>query len=293
MLGFFMAPAVSLLFCLPIAATGAVCGRGLAQLNLKLAQAEGLPCSRYYPLAGRAPGSGLPLLGHFLRPRGTRCRRLFALEAGGALAFLLAWALLPPAQALCGAVFLLALLGASFIDLDHLIIPDLFSVGLAAAGLALSALVPALHGQAMGGAPAVLRSLAAAALGLAVGSALLLWFSLFVELLLGREVLGFGDVKLVGAIGAFCGWQGAVFSIFGGALLGVLVVAAASGLRLAGGGPAVQLFRAPGSAERTGRVGWGTHFPFGPMLASAAALYYLALHPAVDAYLQRYLALFN
>jgi len=39
-------------------------------------------------------------------------------------------------------------------------------------------------------------------------------------------------------------------------------------------------------------VGWGTHFPFGPMLASAAALYYLALHPAVDAYLQRYLALF-
>ncbi|HVW21065.1 MAG TPA: A24 family peptidase [Opitutaceae bacterium] len=292
-----MAPTVSALFDLPAAAAslaaGAFGGRGLARLNLRLAAAEGLPASRYYPLAGRSRWAALPLLGHFLRPRGTRCPRLFALEAGGALALLLCWAALPPLPALCGAVFLLALLGASFIDLDHLIIPDLFSVGLAAAGLALSALVPALHGQGMGGAVAGARSVAAAALGLAVGSALLLWFSLFVEMLLGREVLGFGDVKLAGAIGAFCGWQGALFSIFGGALLGALVIAAAAGLRLAGGGNAVQLFRAPGSAERTGRVGWGTHFPFGPMLASAAALYFLALHPAVDAYLQRYLALFS
>ena len=32
--------------------------------------------------------------------------------------------------------------------------------------------------------------------------------------------MGQGDVKLLGCIGAFCGWEGGVFSIFGGAVLG-------------------------------------------------------------------------
>ena len=34
--------------------------------------------------------------------------------------------------------------------------------------------------------------------------------------------MGFGDVKFVGAIGAFCGWQGAVFCLFGGSVIGVI-----------------------------------------------------------------------
>ena len=36
----------------------------------------------------------------------------------------------------------------------------------------------------------------------------------------GREALGEGDVKLLGCIGAFCGWKGAIFAIFGGAMIG-------------------------------------------------------------------------
>jgi leader peptidase (prepilin peptidase)/N-methyltransferase len=35
--------------------------------------------------------------------------------------------------------------------------------------------------------------------------------------------MGEGDVKLMGAIGAFCGWQGGVFALFGGAVLGTIV----------------------------------------------------------------------
>ncbi|MDV7398970.1 prepilin peptidase, partial [Arthrospira platensis SPKY1] len=55
-----------------------------------------------------------------------------------------------------------------------------------------------------------------------IGSALLLWIALGAEAILRKEAMGFGDVKLLGAIGAFCGWQGAVFAIFGGAVLGML-----------------------------------------------------------------------
>ena len=91
-------------------------------------------------------------------------------------------------------------------------------------GVLLSApLVPALH-VATGGMPLVdsLRSGTASLLGLLVGSGLVLWIALFAEAILKKEAMGFGDVKFVGAIGAFCGWQGAVFSIFGGALVGTV-----------------------------------------------------------------------
>ena len=36
--------------------------------------------------------------------------------------------------------------------------------------------------------------------------------------------MGEGDVILVGLIGAFCGWKGAVFAIFGGSLIGAILI---------------------------------------------------------------------
>ena len=210
----------------------------------------------------------------------------------------LCWILFPPAKAICGCVFMLGLAGASFIDLRQMIIPDLFSIGLAAAGLALSLAFPALHGFGplvfAGGA----RSAAAALLGLAIGSAFVLWLGLIGEIFLRKEVLGFGDVKFVGAIGAFCGWQGAVFSIFGGALVGALVLLAAAAVDgFAPGRPALRgvegfmRLESP-DGQQAARVGWNVRFPFGPMLACAAALYFFALHPWVDRYLAQYLLLF-
>jgi leader peptidase (prepilin peptidase)/N-methyltransferase len=218
-----------------------------------------------------------------------RARACVALLVGAVLA---CWACCPPGRAACGCVFLPALIVASFIDLDQMVIPDLFTIGLAFTGLALSAAVPSLHEPGAFSVFASVRSAAAAALGLAIGSSLLLWFGLAGEFILGREVIGFGDVKLLGAIGAFCGWQGAVCSVFGGAALGAIALAlAALHGRIAGGRPAPWLrLESPDGAAA--RVGWGVHFPFGPMLAAAAGLYFLALHPWVDRGLARYLALF-
>jgi leader peptidase (prepilin peptidase)/N-methyltransferase len=222
---------------------------------------------------------------------GTRPRILaFALISAAAAAA--CFLLFPPAKAACGSLFLAALAGASIIDLELMIIPDLLTVGLAAAGVVLSAAVPALHGFAGFGASACLRSAAVSVMGVALGSALGLWIGIAGEAVLRKEVLGFGDVKFLGAIGAFCGWQGAVFSVFGGALLGAAALAAAAALRAASGGRAAPLFRIEDRDGAACGVGPGARFPFGPMLAAAAAAYFIALHPWADRHLAEYAALF-
>lgn len=47
------------------------------------------------------------------------------------------------------------------------------------------------------------------------------------ELVIPREAMGFGDVKFMVMLGAMLGWEGAVFSIFAGSVIGTLVGGAA------------------------------------------------------------------
>jgi len=96
--------------------------------------------------------------------------------------------------------------------------------------------------------------------GLAAGSALALWISLLGEWILEKEVLGFGDVKFLGAIGAFCGWQGAVFSVFGGAFVGAFALIAAELHRRLARRPAVALDNLGGGMVRAKRQ--YRHFPY-------------------------------
>ena len=106
--------------------------------------------------------------------------------------------------------------------------------------------------------------------------------------------MGFGDVKFVGAIGAFCGWQGAVFSVFGGAVVGTLWVGIALlWKRLRGARPPTPT-ESPGDPQdgKAADLGFGVHVPFGPMLAVAGAVYFLLAHQWVDPYLQQFASLF-
>jgi leader peptidase (prepilin peptidase)/N-methyltransferase len=272
---------------------GALAGRVLGILIRELALAEGFPASP--EAASGASGSRwelVPILGPLLAPRRLGSRRAAILEFLGGGVVLACWLLFPPALAAAGAVFTLGLIGASVIDLDHMIIPDFFSIGLAGAGVLLSLGVPALHRMGPFSAEHCLRSGAAALLGVGLGSALPLWFGLIGEQVLRKEVLGFGDVKFLGAIGAFCGWQGAVFSIFGGAVVGAVALAVAALYERLALDREAPLFRLESPDGQSARVGWGIQFPFGPMLAIAAGLYFFALHPWVDGYLARYQGLF-
>ena len=75
-----------------------------------------------------------------------------------------AWRTASPAAAAVMCVFLAGLVAAAFIDFEHLIIPDVLTLGGTAAGVVASVLAPAIHGAGYAG-PALLRSLAGAALG--------------------------------------------------------------------------------------------------------------------------------
>ncbi|MBN1653396.1 MAG: prepilin peptidase [Deltaproteobacteria bacterium] len=101
----------------------------------------------------------------------------------------------------------------TFIDMEFMEIPDEVSLPLAALGLVTASF------RANPGAEA-------AALG--AGGSYLIVQLLFVwayERLTGRRGMGEGDAKLLMMIGAFLGWQGALFSLMAGAFQGIVVVA--------------------------------------------------------------------
>jgi leader peptidase (prepilin peptidase)/N-methyltransferase len=266
-----------------------------------------LPKEQSVVTPGSHCGCGQPIKWHdnipvlswlLLRGRARCCGRKFSfrypfVELLTAVLFTVCWLRFTPAVAVCGSVFLSCLIAATFIDLDHMIIPDVFTIGLGVAGVVLSALVPALHGQQSDVFMVdSLRSGIAALQGLLIGSGLVLWIALIAEALLRKEAMGFGDVTFVGAIGAFCGWQGAVFTMFGGAVVGTIWFSIAWLWEKATGRRAAL---APPSETPEGQaapLGFGAHVPFGPMLAIAAALYFLVFRSAVTAWFRDFSVMF-
>ena len=249
------------------------------------------PCSTCGCGAPIAWYDNIPILSWLiLRGKARCCGRRFSarypfVELLTAAVFVACWMRLPPAAAVCGWVFLGSLICATFIDLDHMIIPDVFTIGLAVEGLLLSALVPSLHGQ-HGEIYVVdsLRSGSASLVGLVAGSGIVLWIALIAEAALKKEAMGFGDVKFVGAIGAFCGWHGAVFSIFGGAAVGTVWLGTALAWQKIGGKPGAGTPKVETPDGKPADLGLGVHVPFGPMLAIAGAVYFLFLRGWVDAW---------
>jgi leader peptidase (prepilin peptidase) / N-methyltransferase len=99
----------------------------------------------------------------------------------------------------------LGLLAASFIDLDHMYLPDQITLGGTALGF-LSVLVRDM-------------SLREAAIGAAVGFAVVwLPFDFLYRKLRGVPGMGLGDAKLTMLAGAWFGWQGALFALLAGAV---------------------------------------------------------------------------
>jgi leader peptidase (prepilin peptidase)/N-methyltransferase len=197
--------------------------------------------------------------------------------------FLACWLRLPPSAAVCGWVFIGSLICGTFIDLDHMVIPDVFTIGLAIEGVLLSLFFPALHGEHSGILMVdSLRSASDSIVGLVAGSGVVLWIALIAEAALKKEAMGFGDVKFVGAIGAFCGWHGAVFSIFGGAAVGTVWLGTALVWQKISGKPGSGAPRSETPDGKPADLGLGVHVPFGPMLAIAGALYFLFLRGWVD-----------
>jgi len=131
-----------------------------------------------------------------------------------------------------------ALLLLSLIDWQDGILPDLLTLPLAALGLLASAL-----------------GWADSTIGALLGAALLAMPALIYRRLRGRDGLGWGDVKLAAASGAWLGWQAIPSMILAAALLGIAAVL----LR--------RLLRKTSTAAT---------IPFGPALAAATWILWLA-----------------
>ncbi len=256
----------------------------------------GSHCACGQPIAWH---DNIPILSWLLlRGRARCCGQPFSfrypfVELLAASLFLACWLLFPAGKAVAGMLLCAIVICATFIDLDHLIIPDVFTIGGAAAGVALSVLLPVLHGQTHEVfLIASVRGGRDALLGLFVGSGLVLWIALVAEAVLRKEAMGFGDVKLLGAVGAFTGWKGATFGMFGGAMLGCLWLLAALLWQKITGRASPIAPRAETPEGQPAELGFGVHVPFGPMLACAGLLYFFVLHRWVDDYFTSFSMLF-
>lgn len=225
---------------------------------------DNIPIFSWFILRGEARCCGSPY--SFRYP---------AIELLTALLFLAAWVTHSPLKAAALMVMISMLLCATFIDFDHMEIPNRFSVGLAIVGFAFSVMIPELHlANPDAYAFATFQSGYVSVIGTLVGSGTILWIGLIAETILRKEAMGFGDVKLLGGIGAFLGWQGALFSIFGGAAIGSVGILIWAIIR--------KLFNQKSENDDGSLI--GRQVPFGPMLASGALLYALLMESSVDSY---------
>jgi leader peptidase (prepilin peptidase)/N-methyltransferase len=229
----------------------------------------------------------IPILSWILlRGRARCCGRPFsirypAVELLTALLFLACWLAFPesPGKAVCGWILISALIAGSFIDLDHMIIPDVFTIGLGICGVLLSFAVPSLHGQHSGlFLFDSMHSGLLSVIGLVVGSGFILWFVLVMEVILKKEAMGFGDVKLVGAICAFTGWQGVFTTLAGGSAIGLLWFAIAALRKKITGEKSNAGLKVETAEGQPAEIGFNVHVPFGPMLSIAGVLHFLWLH---------------
>jgi leader peptidase (prepilin peptidase)/N-methyltransferase len=198
------------------------------QCSHRLRWHENLPVIGWLRLRGRCAHCASPIAWHYP-----------AVEALTALLFAIcAWQFGPGVPAVAAMGLCAALVALAVIDAQTSLLPDDITLPLLWAGLLLN----------IGG---MFAPLTEAVLGAALGYGLLwLVFQAF-RLATGKEGMGFGDFKLLAALGAWLGWRALPEVLLFSSLAGVLV----GGVLLA-----------------TGRAQRSDPLPFGPYLAAAGLL---------------------
>lgn len=154
-----------------------------------------------------------------------------------AVAALYCFGLTPPA--LIYYIFIASLMVATFIDLDHRIIPDVITLpGIPFFFLAALFL------------PDV--SVKDSITGFLAGGGILFLVAWSYKRLTGKEGMGGGDIKLLAMMGTIMGWKGVIFTIFVSSATGTLV-----------GIPLMLI----------GRSNMKLAIPYGPFLAVSGAIY--------------------
>jgi leader peptidase (prepilin peptidase)/N-methyltransferase len=182
--------------------------------------------------------------------------------ATAVLAAICAWRFGVGWEALMAVVLTLALLPIALIDAETQLIPDAIVLPLLWIGLAMSLFAP------MEGATTLFISPRDAIIG-AMAGYLSLWsvYQLF-KLVTGKEGMGYGDFKLLAALGAWLGWQHLHIIVLMSAVVGAIV------------GIALMVFR---------KHGREVPIPFGPYLAAAGWITMLWGDAIQNAYIDKFL----
>ncbi len=171
-------------------------------------------------------------------------------------------------------IFSCLLIVGSFVDLKLYIIPnEITYTGLVLAPIA-SVVCPGLHNlnSVPGDANQWMDSLQGSMKGIIVGGGMIYLCGVIGKLILRKDAMGFGDVKLMGVIGGFLGWKLAVGTFFLAPFFGLL-------------------FGIPRLISKKGKM-----IPYGPFLSLAAFICLLFKGVSVeiiDNYLDIYVRLFS
>lgn len=213
---------------------------------------QNIPILSYVALGGRCANCRKPI-----------SMRYAVVEMLGGILFFMAfiqWAMpamlgdapvlgLKPMQSLCSvAAYWLVISGlilGSFIDLDHFYLPDRVTIGGMLLGAPASVLIPELQMERTW-----LPSLCWSVAGLGFGFFFLWGMGWLFSKVFRKDALGFGDVKLMGAVGAFFGPTAVLFVLIVSSVVGSVV-----GIALIARGKA--------------KLGGFTAVPYGPFIAVA------------------------
>lgn len=166
-------------------------------------------------------------------------------------------------EALFYLIFLASLVAVTFIDLEHMIIPNVITIPGISIGI-LYAIIRTDWGVLMRfvedynshhysiASILISQPIFDSILGAILGGGILYLIALLYLIIRKREGMGMGDVKLLAMIGAFLGWKSIIYVTLISSVLGTIV------------GLAIILFKR-GDASYA--------LPFGPFLSLAAALY--------------------
>jgi leader peptidase (prepilin peptidase)/N-methyltransferase len=169
------------------------CGHGITAL-------ENIPVISWLMLRGKCSSCATPISARY--PAVEFVTMLLSL--------LVAWHFGPTPQALLGIVATWYLVAMTMIDYDTYLLPDSLTLQLMWIGL-LAALVP------------VFTDLQSAVVGAALGYGILWTIYQMFRLITGKEGMGYGDFKLLAAIGALLGWQVLPTVILLSSLVGAVV----------------------------------------------------------------------
>lgn len=189
---------------------------------------ENIPVLSYLALKGQCAGCKARI-----SPRYPAVELITGLLAGYTL-----WRFGATPAGLAALVFVFALIALTFIDLDTFFLPDDITLPLVWAGLIANIF-------------ALYTDLTSAVIG-AMAGYLSLWTVFWIfKFATGKEGMGYGDFKLLAAIGAWLGWQMLPLTILLSSLVGAVI------------GIGMMIFA---------RHGRETPIPFGPYLAIAGLI---------------------